>query len=302
MPPPSTLRWALPWALLVLVLVPLSGQLSLRGGALHHAPADAAAASCAPSADVSECPACTARECPACTACECPACPAQAALAPTDSSAERRARQRQMAPMVFPQLYRCVDAKAVERASQGPAFTFEPNSQSHEDAYLWRHVFSAKGAAFAGATYVELGALDGREYSNTLKYEQLFGARGLLVEAHPSNSGRLRAAQADRPNSAIVTAAVCGLAPGAEGLGSLRFTKRGGLTAGGADVIDEKMLELYHGGKSAVDSEAPLVSCLPMQDLLDATGLLDINFFSLGAWRSSRLFSVVSALLQCSVV
>jgi hypothetical protein len=273
MPPRPDRSWALPWALIVLALVLLARQLPLRG-ALRHAPADAMAASCVSAA--------SARECPACP-------PALAPVAPAaDASAERRALQRRMAPMLFPQLFRCLDATAVERATQGPAFSFEPNSQSHEDAYLWQHVFSAKGAAFAGATYVELGALDGREYSNTLRYEQLFGARGLLVEAHPGNSGRLRAAQADRPNSAIVTAAVCGLASGASGLGSLRFTKRGGLTAGGADVIDGKMLELYHGGKSAVDSEAPLVSCLPMQDLLDATGLLDINFLSLGASSGCR--------------
>jgi len=100
---------------------------------------------------------------------------------------------------------------------------------------LWQKVFAAQGASFPGSVFVEIGALDGAQFSNTLQFETLLGSRGLLVEAHPDNSVKLRTNQVNRPNSVIVTAAICGLIPandtsGSEDVGTLQFTSRGGAT------------------------------------------------------------------------
>ena len=183
-----------------------------------------------------------------------------------------------MAPFLYPQLYRCPSPAAVNNASLGSALSFEPSSQSGEDLLLWRRIFSAEGAAFAGATYVEIGAYDGSTFSNTRVYERLMGARGLLVEAHPHNSVRLRSKQLARPNSAIVTTAVCGLKKGRLAPGSVPFSRGGGPTGTGLESASSEFMSKWHKDESGSFD----VDCVPMQSLLDASGLLDVDFFSLG--------------------
>jgi hypothetical protein len=206
--------------------------------------------------------------------------------------AAARARQQLVAPFIYPQLYRCLDPEAVRRAAQGLAFSFDPTSQSREDIFLWQNIFSQEGSAFAGSTYVEIGALDGLQLSNTYKYEQLFDARGLLIEAHPANSPTLRSAQSARPNSAIFTLAVCGWAagaqPGQEAPGSVRFTNRGGAVGAGLDQAAPGLMQQFHSD-SANDALQPQVDCIPLQAIIDSTGLLDIDFFSLGEGEGCRL-------------
>lgn len=53
--------------------------------------------------------------------------------------------------------------------------------------------------------YVELGALDGVEFSNTLALSTVMGWRGLLIEP----GERYRDLQKNRPNDTLVNAAVC---------------------------------------------------------------------------------------------
>lgn len=204
----------------------------------------------------------------------------------SDASAARRARQRLVAPFMFPQLYRCPDPVAIQHAAQGAAYEFPSVSQSREDIFLWQKVFAAQGASFPGSVFVEIGALDGAQFSNTLQFETLLGSRGLLVEAHPDNSVKLRTNQVNRPNSVIVTAAICGLVPandtsGSEDVGTLQFTSRGGATGAGVQHAATEFLK-RHG--LSVGDNPPSVDCLPMQDLLDTTGLLDVDFFSLGVY------------------
>ena len=78
------------------------------------------------------------------------------------------------------------------------------------------------GAAAMGRTFLEIGAVDGLKYSNTARLERALDLRGILVEAHPLNTLRLRANQKNRPNAAIFTGAVCGLKQRAPG-GSQRY-------------------------------------------------------------------------------
>ena len=54
---------------------------------------------------------------------------------------------------------------------------------------------------------VEIGALDGLLYSNTLMLEKCLGWRGLLIEGNPTNAAKLL--RAGRLNSVLETKAVC---------------------------------------------------------------------------------------------
>jgi hypothetical protein len=57
------------------------------------------------------------------------------------------------------------------------------SSQSGEDQHAFNTFFPNQVAGF----YVEMGALDGSMYSNTLAFHKYLGWRGLLIEASPSN-------------------------------------------------------------------------------------------------------------------
>ena len=58
-------------------------------------------------------------------------------------------------------------------------------------------------------TFVEIGALDGRMYSNTFMFERHFEFGGLLIEGHPVNAAKLRS------NRGVNSTAAGSLTPGA---------------------------------------------------------------------------------------
>lgn len=76
-------------------------------------------------------------------------------------------------------------------------------SQNGEDMELLKKYFGG----MRGGTFMELGALDGQTYSNTLFFEQHMGWHGVLIEANPDLFEKL---QKDRFQSVAVHAAVCG--------------------------------------------------------------------------------------------
>ena len=111
------------------------------------------------------------------------------------SGSDARERAVAVAPFLFPQLYAChrEAALALARADSLPeTLPGDPVSQSLEDRYLYTKLFRALGPSIVGRTYIEIGALDGRTYSNTLALEREFDWRGLLIEGHPANSVLLR--------------------------------------------------------------------------------------------------------------
>jgi len=68
-------------------------------------------------------------------------------------------------------------------------------SQNGEDFVLWS-LFQDKTDGF----FVDVGALDGRRFSNTLSFEEA-GWTGLCIEAHPFYA---KLARKNRPNSVVV--------------------------------------------------------------------------------------------------
>jgi hypothetical protein len=89
------------------------------------------------------------------------------------------------------------------------------NAQQCEDRFFVDY-FAPK----VGGVYVELGALDGKELSNTLHLNKAYGWRGLLVEANPDKCAQL---SQNRPYDAVACGAVCSERFG----GVLSFVKMG---------------------------------------------------------------------------
>ena len=112
--------------------------------------------------------------------------------------------RRRMAPMVFPQLYRCPMIQSKQPIQD------EFLSQAHEDEWLYDKIFSKLpfDQRFGG-TFVEIGAFDGRTNSTTWYFEKKWDWRGILIEGDPTKSVLLRGNQSGRQNCAIFTAGVC---------------------------------------------------------------------------------------------
>ena len=131
--------------------------------------------------------------------------------------------------------------------------------QNIEDAVIYERFFADPRSPVGGlgnaGRFLEMGALDGVEFSNTLNFERCLGWKGLLVEAHPDNA---RQAKKNRPNAAVVHSAAC------------RQKHGGTLTMKGTK------------GTAAVTKDGDVtVPCRPLADMLEANGLRHVHFFSL---------------------
>ena len=148
-------------------------------------------------------------------------------------------------------------------------------SQHVEDMLLLPTLLLAVGMARPGV-FIELGALDGTTFSNTLVLERCFNWTGVLIEANPFNFQRLAKS---RRVATKVHAAVC------NGTGTVRMTKRGGPMAN-------------HLDRSARDEELVDVPCRPLTAILKEAGhesadflSLDVQGAELSVLRTARLSS-----------
>lgn len=185
------------------------------------------------------------------------------ALCPTANQTKKPERGLVLHPaFIFPQLYRC--------AIDHPPSHEEHQSQSREDVWLFENFFS-KNNSLSKGTFIEIGALDGQTFSNTWYFEKKWDWRGVLIEGLPSNQANLRATK--RSNVALFTAGICHGNPG-----TLAFTGGGGAVGGTKEFSSVEFLQSWHGSSEAANVQA---ACVPLQLILDVTGLLDIDLFSL---------------------
>ena len=125
-------------------------------------------------------------------------------------------------------------------------------SQMLEDVRIYRRYFAGKRNGF----FLEMGALDGLQFSNTLIYEQCFGWNGILIEAEPTNAAALKK---NRPCAITVHAA------GGNGGGTLHMTQSRGVSR----VVEGP-------GENTVE-----VPVRRMADIFAEWGITKIDFFSL---------------------
>ena len=133
-------------------------------------------------------------------------------------------------------------------------------SQSREDILLLPTLLGLVGLEHAGS-FVELGAFNGIDFSNTIALERCAGWRGLLIEANPINFAAL--AGSNRAGATYEHAGVC-----AEGVGFLNVTLAGGPAAGQHTAAGDHIRAHYHirGGEASVP-------CLPLGTLMRRNGL-----------------------------
>ena len=159
-------------------------------------------------------------------------------------------------------------------------------SQGREEETVIRAFFQGK----VNGVYVELGALDGIKYSNTMKLASCFGWSGLLIEACLDNYHALERNLIRRPSG--ITKAVHGaVCPGSPD-GSPQFiniSRSGGAVAGNPSEMTATQLNRWF--KTSDVSEVPVekVPCMPMDEHLasfkgapiDEKGIKHIDFLSL---------------------
>ena len=131
----------------------------------------------------------------------------------------------------------------------------QSQSQFREDLLLLPTLTRAVGGL--RGTFVELGALDGRKFSNSVMLEECFGWRGLLIEANPLNFARLNVSGR---GASLVHSAVCQL-----GQQSVRLSLEGGETAG-------ELKYLTKGRRKARAAHAVDIPCEPLGSIMARHG------------------------------
>jgi FkbM family methyltransferase len=149
----------------------------------------------------------------------------------------------------------CLDGTTVSSARYA--------SQNGEDRYTLSHFF----ANITAGVYVEVGALDGVTYSNTLFYEKCLGWSGLLIEA-TSTFHQLRK---NRPLSRTVNVAVCNESRMVDFVGQSNV-------AGRPQLFSQRFINDQHRGRLSASYK---VQCLPLGTLLRDAGITMIDFFTL---------------------
>lgn len=147
--------------------------------------------------------------------------------------------------------------------------SFVPFGQQNEDIKIWKRFFSGDDKNRSShRIFVEMGGLDGIQFSNTFILEYCFGWKGILLEAHPDNFKQM---VVNRPCVHTVWAAACNAGQnyiymsGSEGVAEqVGINANLHLTSGSSDMANLKK-----------------VPCKPLQAVLAAYAINTIDFFSL---------------------
>jgi len=196
---------------------------------------------------------------------------------PTDEDVERvvaYARQikniTSTGTSVFPHT-RDGEALDATAGSSSAACTQKSQSQDGEEDILIKHFFSDK----IGGKYVEMGALDGVTFSNTLKLHKCLQWNGLLLEGLESNFQKLKknvvTRPTDRPGVEIRYGAVCAPPQTHVSFATGKVSATGG-------VLDE-MSESFKKTWVKAHPKTKSVECRPMSTYLAKHAHID--FFSL---------------------
>ena len=148
--------------------------------------------------------------------------------------------------------------------------TAEPvrlTAQHAEDVFLADYF-----EGFGPGIFVEIGAYDGIQFSNTYALEQI-GWTGLMVEAHPENAERCRK---NRPHSIVEHAAIGG--PEASGQVSFHMVMgRGGDLLSALSPTEDHLRRCQREGKGVQPVAVP---CMSLNRLLQLHPLPRIDFLS----------------------
>ncbi|KAL1522316.1 hypothetical protein AB1Y20_017308 [Prymnesium parvum] len=150
-------------------------------------------------------------------------------------------------------------------------------SRSNEDIALLPLLLAAARTSTApSGTFVEIGAYDGQEGSQTLLLERCFGWRGLLIEASPQNYLKLR--NNSRSHETVkIHSAVCGEK------GEVKMLAGGGTVAGVVGHMAPSFMRNWkraHGRCYGMPCQAT-VPCQPLPAMMIDAGFPRVNFLTL---------------------
>ena len=134
---------------------------------------------------------------------------------------------------------------------------------------------------FSDGFFIEAGANNGVDQSNTIRLEQSFGWKGLLVEPNPH---KFNECVRNRPNSICENfALVSSNYPSDTIQGDFAHTDTGnslmGLVSDPGDFFDDELL--YYKEQRKRDCEILSVPAISISDLLRKHNITNIDFFSL---------------------
>ena len=121
------------------------------------------------------------------------------------------------------------------------------------------------GLGVGQGIFIELGALDGQQFSNTIMLERCFGWRGVLIEANPINFAKLNTSGRA---ATLLSSAVC------KDKGTVRMSLDGAETSGELSYLTRTRSKKR--AARAVD-----VQCEPLSTLMAHAGYPRADFLSL---------------------
>jgi FkbM family methyltransferase len=145
-------------------------------------------------------------------------------------------------------------------------------SQSGEEAAVISHFFKD----MKGGTYLEMGALDGVRWSNTLVLHKCQDWNGVLLEASPTSFAKLKVNCAThRPNAETIHGAVC--SPPNKHINF--YVNSNPDVSGDASQMSESFMRRHVGKAPVIGNQTVQVPCKPMREYLKKYPV--INFWSL---------------------
>lgn len=150
------------------------------------------------------------------------------------------------------------------------------HSQSNEDKAIFEKFFLHPPVCHG--TFVELGALDGRTYSNSLFFERYLNWSGVLIEGNPELWPLL---DQNRPYTTNVGAAVC-----QEGQSEVLFVLNSNAAVGG-DL--DNMSPEHWAAYFRKDSSVVKVPCKPIGRILNESNVQHVDLFSIDVEGSEQV-------------
>ena len=164
------------------------------------------------------------------------------------------------------------DGATIAASEEGEVPVVKSYSQHQQDAIAMQQFFPGK----RDGVFVEIGAHDGRDYTNTLLLEEL-GWTGMLIEANPKVYEML---VVNRPNSINVFGAAYNRD------GTIDFRQLDGYTqmlSGIVESVEPQHVQRMQEEMAVMGGSEQIVSvpCFEITSLLERHGLVSIDYMSI---------------------
>lgn len=148
--------------------------------------------------------------------------------------------------------------------------TVTTRGMDKEEITAWNEFFFGTG----GGVMLELGAMNGQNFSVSSFFEESADWRSILIEANPTLSSQIFA---NRPNAISFNAAIC------DQVRTVHYFDEdaGGLLSGGSAIMEFKFGEGQDYEKMEGNPKVTKILCVPLSHLLSPLGIRHINFFLL---------------------